>query len=120
MAGVEDWFMLFAGIVMILAFVSTLAFGRMTVAPIEKKIKQDGHSLPCPWYGPGARLIWYAYAIAIPVGRLNRADNPLINVAMVRNYASNADRIRAIAMVVSCYGTIVVTILFWVLGIDSS
>lgn len=101
MAGVEDWFMLFAGIVMLLAFLTILMFGRMTLAPMEKKLKREGHPRPCPWDGPGARIVWYAYAIGLPVGRFNRVDDPMIDVGLVRQYATAADRVRAIVLLVS-------------------
>ncbi len=81
-------------------FISTLVFGRLSMAAIEKRIKQDGQPRPCPWDGPGARIIWYAYAIGLPISRLNRADDPMIDVGLVRKYATSADRFRAIVLLV--------------------
>lgn len=83
---------------MLTAFMSWLIFGRVTMARIEASLKEDGISRPCPWDGPGARIVWYAWAIAMPVGRLNQLDDPLIDVDLVRRYSRPSDRIIAVVM----------------------
>lgn len=97
----EGWFYWAFMVAMIATFISWLFFGRLTMARIEKDIERDGLSRPCPWDGPGARIVWYAWAIAIPVGRFNKKDDPLINVSLVRHYANGFDRITATVMVIS-------------------
>jgi len=97
----KDWFFLVSGIVCMTMFVSMLVFGRLTMAAIEKKVKRDGLPRPCSWDGPGARIVWYAYAIGFPLGRFNRIDDPMIDVGLVRKYATPADRVRAIVLLTS-------------------
>jgi len=62
------------------------------MARIERAILADGHPRPCPWDGPGARALRYARAIAFPIGRMNPADDKLIDVPLVRRYATVGDR----------------------------
>lgn len=88
-------------VTMIATFVSWLFCGRLSMARAERDIEKDGLSRPCPWDGPGARIVWYAWAIALPVGRLNRTDDPLINVSLVRRYANGFDRVTARLTVIS-------------------
>ena len=107
----KDWFFLISGLVGVAMLISMLMFGRLSMATIEKKIKRDGLPRPCPWDGPGARIVWYAYAIGLPVGRLNRIDDPMIDVGLVRQYATAADRIRAIVLLVSGNAFLVVLLI---------
>jgi hypothetical protein len=111
----EDWYILLSGGVMLLSFLSILLFGRATMAPMEKKIEQDGLPRPCPWDGPGVRILWYAYAIALPVGRLNRADDPLIDVPLVRRYATKGDKARAVMLLASTHTFILTLFFYWLL-----
>lgn len=71
------------------------------MARIEKTLKADGKPRPCPWDGPGARIVWYAWAIALPIGRWNPLDDPFIDVELVRQYANDFDRALAKIMVLS-------------------
>ncbi|UZJ46018.1 hypothetical protein [Marinimicrobium sp. C6131] len=96
----KDWYFAVSLVISMTTFIAMLLFGRLSMAGIEKRIKQDGLPRPCPWDGPGARIVWYAYAIGLPVGRFNRADDPMINVGLVRKYATSADRIRAVVLLV--------------------
>src|SRR5690625_4749866 len=100
-------------------FSSLLAFASLSMATIEKLIKKDGLPRPCPWDGPGARIFWYAWAIALPVGRANREDDPLIDVPLVRSYATKGDTIRAIVFMVAQALFVVVLFLFGYLDIES-
>jgi hypothetical protein len=94
-------------VLFVLSFVFMAAawvgFARLTMARIEREMKRDGLPRPCPWDGPGARILWYAHAISLPVGRFNRADNPLIDVPLVRKYATRADVIRGRLLLVFGY-----------------
>lgn len=100
-APMPDWFFWSFGIAMAVMFASWLVFGRLTTARIEREIRKDGLPRPCPWDGPGARIVWYAWAIALPVGRFNRLDDPMIDVSLVRRYATRIDRVIATVMVIS-------------------
>ncbi|MCJ8499550.1 hypothetical protein [Desulfatitalea alkaliphila] len=64
------------------------------MARIEREIPADGLPRPAPWDGVGYRVLWYLHAIIFPVGIWNRLDDPLIDVALVRRYATRADIIR--------------------------
>lgn len=99
----------FAAVVAVMA-PSWLLFGRLTMARIEKSIQADGEPRPCPWDGPGARIIWYAWAIAVPMGRFNPADDPLIDVPLVRKYSTRSDKVLAITMLSSTWGLIFLTL----------
>src|SRR5690625_2585397 len=107
----KDWFFLISGLVGVAMLISMLTFGRLTLVLIEKNIKRDGLPRPCPWDGPGARIIWHAYAIGLPVGRLNRIDDPMIDLGVVRKYATAADRLRAVVLLVSSAGFLVVLLI---------
>lgn len=87
----ETWF-LFIGLSLTFITCSTwIAFARLTMARIEREIIKDGLPRPSSWDGIGARTVSYAYAIALPVSRANRPDNPLIDVLLVRRYATRRD-----------------------------
>lgn len=115
----EIWFFWVSLPVLIVTFISLLVFGRMSMAPLEKRMKKDGLPRPCPWDGPGARIYWYAWAIALPVGRANREDDPLINVPLVKSYATKGDVTRAIVFMVAQTLFLILIILFAVLDIES-
>lgn len=100
----------FAAVVTVMA-PSWLLFGRLTMARIEKSIKADGKPRPCPWDGPGARIVWYAWAIAVPVGRFNPADDPLIDVPLVRKHSTRIDKVLATTMLSSTWLLILLTFL---------
>ncbi len=105
----QDWFYLSVIILFFLTAVTWITFARLSMARIEREIIRDGFPRPCPWDGPGARTIWYAYAISVPIGRFNRIDDPLIDVPLVRKYATRADVIRGrIFLIIGYLGTVVV------------
>lgn len=95
--------------------VTWLAFGRLA-ARLERRIAADGVTRPCPWDGPGARIVWYAWAIAFPVGRFNRLDDPLIDVGLVRRYATRVDKRVSVAMLSTTLALIVLMIAGSLLG----
>lgn len=97
----SDWFYWASLITVLTTFTAWLLFGRLTMARIERDLKREGLERPCPWDGPGARIVWYAWAIAVPVGKLNRSDDPLINVPLVRDRAKGLDKVLAFVMLVS-------------------
>lgn len=112
----EDWLVLIGALLFLSAAISWLIFSRFTVTRIEKAIKQDGLPRPCQWDGPGARILWYAYAISLPIGRFNQIDDPLIDVALVRRYAKPADKIWGLILIIAATtGSILATVgwLIW-------
>lgn len=80
---------------------SWLLFARLTMARIERDLKADGYPRPAPWDGVGGRAVWYAWAIALPVGPWNLPNDPMINVKLVRRYANRSDKVRAWALFIS-------------------
>jgi hypothetical protein len=100
-----------SGILFMATAVAWISFARITMARIEREIMRDGFPRPCPWDGPGARVVWYAHAIAVPIGRFNRFDDPLIDVPLVRKYATRADIIRGrVFLAIGYLGTIVTVV----------
>src|SRR5690625_829144 len=91
------WFSICLGPLVLAAW---LIFARLSMARIEKDLMADGQSRPAPWDRSGGRVIWYAYAIALPLGPWNPEDDPLINVKLVRHYANRSDKVRAWALCV--------------------
>ncbi|MFA5530615.1 MAG: hypothetical protein WDA11_08100 [Thiohalomonadaceae bacterium] len=83
------------------------------MARIEREMKQDGFSRPYSWDGPGA--LWYAYAISLPIGRFNRADDPLIDVPLVRKYATRIDVILGRTLLIFGYLFVLFMLVAWLL-----
>ena len=88
-------------VIIMVAFISWIVFARLTMARIERAICADGLPRPAQWDGMGYRALWYLHAIIFPVGIWNRLDDPLIDVALVRRYATRADIIRGWVFFVS-------------------
>ena len=88
----EGWFVAVFVVVMFALSISWISFARLSMARIEKQMKRDGITRPSAWDGIGLRVLWYAYAIVLPVGIWNRADDPFIDVPTVRRYATTFDR----------------------------
>lgn len=84
----------FAGC-LLTVMISWLVFGRLSMARIENSIMAEGKPRPCPWDGVGGRLVWYAYAVALPESFFNDMDNRQLNTSDVKRYATSADRFRA-------------------------
>ncbi|WP_404362304.1 hypothetical protein [Marinobacter sp.] len=72
--------------------VSWLLFARLSMARIERKMRSEGLPRPAAWDGLGLRALWYASAIAFPLGIFNQANDPFIDVPLVRKYATTFDR----------------------------
>jgi len=85
---------------------------------IEQALSNDGRENPCAWDGIGARTLWYAYAISLPEGRFNRTDDPLIDVRMVRSYASGKDRLWGWMLIVSTLSFGLISIAGWLIWGD--
>ena len=75
-----------------LALISWLVFARLAMGRIEKQLKAEGKPRPCPWDGPGGRVVLYAYAIALPARMAERIHIQLIDVSLIRRYTIPQDR----------------------------
>ena len=81
--------------------IAWLTFGRLTMARIERKIMADGLPRPSPWDSTGARILSYAYALALPEKwALRTVDTRLLDARLVRRYALPADRMRGAAVLI--------------------
>lgn len=96
---------------MMTTFFSWIGFARLSMARIERRMQKEG--LPCPssWDGLGLRVLWYASAIAFPVGAFNRANDPFIDVLTVRRYSTRFDRILGSVLMVSGFLFLIVGLL---------
>ncbi|MEJ2669829.1 MAG: hypothetical protein P8077_06105 [Gammaproteobacteria bacterium] len=105
------------GIAFIFTAISWISFARLSMARMERDMKADGLPRPCPWDGPGVRVLWIARAISVPVGWFNSAGDPSIDVLTVRKYATANDKKRAIAVMISGYSFVLVVFSAAALGI---
>ncbi|WP_341936431.1 hypothetical protein [Marinimicrobium sp. C2-29] len=94
-----------------LMFGSWLGFARLTMARIEKQMKAEGKPRPCPWDGPGGRVVLYAYAIVLPQKLAKRIHVQLIDAPLIRRYALPKDRWLAFVLVIS--GSTMIFLGFW-------
>jgi len=97
----KELFLLGFGASFLIVAICWLVFARLSMTRIERSITHDGLDRPCPWDGLGARAIWYACAVGLPVGPWNPSNDPLIDVPLVRRYASPMDRKLGLAFVFS-------------------
>lgn len=89
-----------AGLFILLA-VSWIAFARLSMTGIERRLKDSGIGRPCPWDGIGYRALWYAWAISVPIGIFNPHNDPSIDVPVVREYSTSFDRTLARIFIIS-------------------
>lgn len=83
---------------------STFAFSRFTMVRIEREMKRDGLPRPAPWDELGLRLHWYAFALFGKAGEISdESTKPFIDADIVRSYATQADRVRAVVFLISSY-----------------
>ncbi len=90
---------------------SWIAFARLSMARIEREMRQDGLSRPSPWDAMGLRVLWYATAIASNNPRLHRADEPFIDVSTVRSYAKPIDKKLGLVFLIAGYSFSVVAVI---------
>ena len=73
----------------------------------------------CPLDGGlGIKAIFLAFAIGLPLGRLNSPHNPYINVLLAREYATRTDVLLSIAYLIistSSFGSMILG--GWIIGI---
>ena len=105
-----DWLLIASGALFLIQGVSWLAFSRLTMARIERDIRESGESRPAAWDGIGYRALSYARAIAFPIGFWNSKTDPLIDVMKVRQFATPFDRTLSRVFLISGYTFLVVVI----------
>ncbi|WP_097459076.1 hypothetical protein [Mangrovitalea sediminis] len=104
----KDIYYILVGVLFIPTAITWISFARLSMARIEREMHRDGLSRPSPWDAMGARVLWYATAIAFNSPRLHRADEPFIDVATVRRYAKPFDRMLGLVFLISGYSFLVV------------
>ena len=109
----EDIFFTLFGILFFSMAISWIAFARISMARIEREIEKDSLCRPGSWDGIGARALWYAHAVVLPLGKWNRPDDPFFDVLTARRYAQPIDRKLGLALMISGYS-------FCVLGLMGS
>ena len=112
------WFMWFFGIGAIGTCFLWLTFAQFTMRRIEKQFKQDGAPVGFLWDGLGGRIVFYAYAILFPERCALRIER-LINVRLVRSYATKADWWRSCIFVITSHMWLGVVFLSLALGLNA-
>lgn len=98
----QEIFFLFTFLFIFLGMaVSWISFARISMARIERDMKRDGLPRPAPWDGVGARALWYATAIVLPVGNWNLPNDPFFDNLTVRRYAKPIDKTIGLALIVT-------------------
>lgn len=105
-----DGLLVACGVLFIIQGACWVAFSRLTMARIERRIRQRGETRPTAWDGLGYRALSYARAIAFPIGFWNSKTDPLIDVMKVRQFATPLDRILSRVFLISGYTFLVVVI----------
>lgn len=103
-------------ILAIVMSIAWLTFSRLTMARIEGKMKAQGLPETFQWDGVGGRVFFYAFAISLPEKAALRIDQRLINSALVRSYASRADRFRGVFFLCSFCLWIIITFIGILVG----
>lgn len=106
-----DWLLIASGILFVIQGISWLTFSRLTMARIEREIRQGGENRPAAWDGIGYRALSYARAIAFPLGFWNSKTDPLIDVIKVRKFATPFDRMLSRIFLFSGYAFLIVVLI---------
>lgn len=105
-----DGLLVTCGVLFVIQGLCWLVFSRLTIARIERQIRQRGESRPAAWDGLGYRALSYARAIAFPVGFWNSKTDPLIDVMKVRQFSTPFDRTLSRVFLISGYTFLVVVL----------
>ncbi|MBU2113009.1 MAG: hypothetical protein KKE94_04450 [Gammaproteobacteria bacterium] len=92
--------------------ISWPVFASVSMRPIEKKIRADNLDSLSQWDGPGWRVVWYAWAIFLPICWCNNAKDPILNPVNVKKYARKIDWWLAAWFFVSGYGMLLTGLLY--------
>lgn len=88
--------------------IAWITFARLSMARIERDVKKDGHPDTFQWDGLGGRIFFYAFAIVFSESKAKRI-NKLINVSLVRSYATHGDWLRGLIFMIASNTCILVT-----------
>lgn len=71
--------------------ISWLIFASFSMRPIERKMRDADVDNTTQYDGPGWRVVWYAWAIFLPVCWCNNAKDPVLNSVNVKKFATRKD-----------------------------
>lgn len=71
--------------------ISWLIFASFSMRPIEKKMRDASKGDSSQLDGPGWRVVWYAWAIFLPVCWCNNTRDPVLNPVNVKKFATRKD-----------------------------
>ncbi|MBV2128508.1 hypothetical protein [Arsukibacterium indicum] len=93
-------------ILLISTVISWLIFAQFSMRPIEKKMQASNKDKISQWDGPGWRVMWYAWAIFLPICGFNNSRDPLLDPVEVKKHVSRKDRILAAWFFISITGMV--------------
>lgn len=111
----QDWYFLSILILALATAISWITFAQLSMRPIEKSMKNDGVLNGFDKGGIGGRIFDYAFAIALPE-KLALRLNSLMDVKLIRAYASEADRLRGVIFLTITYSWIATVSIGFILG----
>lgn len=94
-------------LLLISTVISWLVFAQFSMRPIEKKMQASNKDKISQWDGPGWRVMWYAWAIFLPICGFNNSHDPLLDPIEVKKHVSRKDRILAAWFFISITGMVV-------------
>jgi hypothetical protein len=102
------------GLLLISSIVSWIIFATVSMRPIERKLRADNKDIISKWDGPGWRVIWYAWAIFLPICNINNSKDPLLNPVEVKKYVTRKDWLLAAWVFISIYGMILCVLISYI------
>lgn len=111
----QDWYFLSILILVLATAISWITFAQFSMRPIEKNMKRDGVLNGFDKGGIGGRVFNYAFAIVLPE-KLAFRLNSLMDVKLIRHYASEADRLRGVIFLTITYSWIATVCIGFILG----
>lgn len=112
----ELWIGRTALLLLVSLAISWLIFASFSMRPIERKMRDADVDNATQYDGPGWRVVWYAWAIFLPVCWCNNAKDPVLNPANVKKFATRKDWWLAAWFFLSGYmfiALIVIDEIFW-------
>ncbi|CAM3886544.1 hypothetical protein [Rheinheimera salexigens] len=94
-------------ILLVSTILSWLVFAQFSMHPIEKKMRANNKDKISKWDGPGWRAIWYAWAIFLPICKINDSRDPLLDPVEVKKHVSRKDWLLAAWFFISIYGMVI-------------
>ena len=94
-------------ILLVSSIISWLVFASFSMRSIEKKMRTINKDKISKWDGPGWRVMWYAWAIFLPICRFNNSRDPLLDPVEVKKHVTRKDWLLAAWVFISIYGMII-------------